>query len=170
VGTSVRTSQETHYVSATEPNRLMLFGETAAVYCENHAEHMNTLCGHFSPYFTGNTKCLRYKAQPVDVFREMNAVYCDNLTEDIRRGLCTSDTVLQRVESVIPSFLSFRVLMSLLAVLHRVRLRMRGTRQRNFVAFDAGSLQPVCVEHGTRLGSKILPRGSTGFKNKFLLR
>jgi hypothetical protein len=35
VGTSVRTSQETHHVSATEPNRLMLFGETVAVCCEN---------------------------------------------------------------------------------------------------------------------------------------
>jgi translation initiation factor IF-1 len=42
---SVRTSQETHYVSATKPNRLMLFRETVAVYCENHAEHTNTLCG-----------------------------------------------------------------------------------------------------------------------------
>jgi hypothetical protein len=42
---SVRTSQETHYVSATETNRLMLFGETIAVYCENHTEHVNTLCG-----------------------------------------------------------------------------------------------------------------------------
>jgi hypothetical protein len=40
---SVRTSQETHYVSATKPNRLMLFGETVAVYCENHMEHTNTL-------------------------------------------------------------------------------------------------------------------------------
>jgi hypothetical protein len=30
------TSQETHYVSATKPDRLMLFRETAAVYCENH--------------------------------------------------------------------------------------------------------------------------------------
>jgi hypothetical protein len=28
---TVCTSQETHYVSATEPNRLMLFGETVAV-------------------------------------------------------------------------------------------------------------------------------------------
>jgi hypothetical protein len=28
----------THYVSATEPNRLMLFGETVAVCCENHKE------------------------------------------------------------------------------------------------------------------------------------
>jgi hypothetical protein len=36
----VRTSQETHYVSATKPNRLMLF------ICENHTEHINTLWGH----------------------------------------------------------------------------------------------------------------------------
>jgi hypothetical protein len=42
---AVRTSQETHYVSATEPNRLMLFRETVAVYCENHKEHTDTLCG-----------------------------------------------------------------------------------------------------------------------------
>jgi predicted Zn-dependent protease with MMP-like domain len=42
---SVRTSQETHYVSATKPNRLMLFREMISVYCENHTEHINTLCG-----------------------------------------------------------------------------------------------------------------------------
>jgi hypothetical protein len=41
----VRTSQETHYVSTTKPNRLMLFGETVAVYCESHMEHIDTLCG-----------------------------------------------------------------------------------------------------------------------------
>jgi hypothetical protein len=40
---SDRASQETHYVSATKPNRLMLFWETVAVYCENHTEHTNTL-------------------------------------------------------------------------------------------------------------------------------
>jgi hypothetical protein len=39
---SVRTSQETHYVFVTKPNRLMLFRETVAVYCENHTD---TLCG-----------------------------------------------------------------------------------------------------------------------------
>jgi hypothetical protein len=44
----VRTSQETHYVSATETNRLMLFGEIIAVYCENHMEHINTLCGQIA--------------------------------------------------------------------------------------------------------------------------
>jgi hypothetical protein len=32
-----------HYVSATKPNRLMLFRETAAVYCENHTEHIYRL-------------------------------------------------------------------------------------------------------------------------------
>jgi hypothetical protein len=63
---SVRTSQQTHYFSATEPNRLMLFGETVAVYCENHTEHTNTLCGHFSSYLTGSTLRLRYRAQPVN--------------------------------------------------------------------------------------------------------
>jgi hypothetical protein len=39
------TSRETHYVTATKPNRLMLFRETVAVYCENHMEHTDTLCG-----------------------------------------------------------------------------------------------------------------------------
>jgi hypothetical protein len=40
---SVRSSQETHYVSDTKTKRLMLFGETVAVYCENHTEHTNKL-------------------------------------------------------------------------------------------------------------------------------
>jgi hypothetical protein len=44
----------------------MLFGETVAVYCENHTDHINTLCGHFSSYLTGNTLRLRYKAQQVN--------------------------------------------------------------------------------------------------------
>jgi hypothetical protein len=42
---TVRISQETHHVSATEPNRLMLFGETVAVYCKNRTEYTNKLCG-----------------------------------------------------------------------------------------------------------------------------
>jgi hypothetical protein len=37
---SVRVSQETHYISATKPNRLMLFREIIAVYCENQTEHI----------------------------------------------------------------------------------------------------------------------------------
>jgi hypothetical protein len=42
---SVRTSQETHYVSATKTSRLMLFREIVDVYCENQMKHTNTLCG-----------------------------------------------------------------------------------------------------------------------------
>jgi hypothetical protein len=41
----VCTSQETQYVSTTKPNRLMLSGETVAVYCGNHTEHTDTRCG-----------------------------------------------------------------------------------------------------------------------------
>jgi hypothetical protein len=48
---SVRTSQETRHISATEPNRLMLFGETVAVYCENHTEHTDTLCGQNAEFW-----------------------------------------------------------------------------------------------------------------------
>jgi hypothetical protein len=47
---SVRTSQETYYVSATKPNQLMFFRETVAVYCENHTEHTDTLCGQNAEY------------------------------------------------------------------------------------------------------------------------
>jgi hypothetical protein len=52
------TSQETRDVSATETNRLMLFRETGAVYCENHMEHTNTLRGQNAEFYcveTGGT-------------------------------------------------------------------------------------------------------------------
>jgi hypothetical protein len=39
----IRSSRETHYVSATELNRLMLFGERVAVYCENDMEFTDTV-------------------------------------------------------------------------------------------------------------------------------
>jgi hypothetical protein len=50
---SVRASQETHYVSITKPNPLMLFREIIAVYCENHTEHINTLCGYNAEFYYG---------------------------------------------------------------------------------------------------------------------
>jgi hypothetical protein len=40
---AVRTAQETHNVSATEPNRLMLCGETVAVCCVYRTEHTDTM-------------------------------------------------------------------------------------------------------------------------------
>jgi hypothetical protein len=42
---SVRTSQETHHVSATKPNQLMLFREMTAVYYDKHMKHTYRLCG-----------------------------------------------------------------------------------------------------------------------------
>jgi hypothetical protein len=30
----------------------MLFGETVPVYCENHTEHINTLCGKNAEFLT----------------------------------------------------------------------------------------------------------------------
>jgi hypothetical protein len=49
---SVRTSQETQYVSATEPNRLMSFGETVTVCCENDTELTDTLCGQNAEFLS----------------------------------------------------------------------------------------------------------------------
>jgi hypothetical protein len=40
---SVGTSQETNYVSNTESNQLILFGETVAVYCDSHKEHRHAV-------------------------------------------------------------------------------------------------------------------------------
>jgi hypothetical protein len=42
---SIPTSQETHYVSATNINWLILFRETIALYCESRKKHKITLCG-----------------------------------------------------------------------------------------------------------------------------
>jgi neutral trehalase len=104
---SVRTSQETHYVSATEPNRLMLFRETVAVYCENHTEHMNTLCGQnaefcymykSSPYLTGNTLHLRYRAQPVNAVWETVAVYWEKLAEPGNSPAATGQMLMKAVQ------------------------------------------------------------------------
>jgi hypothetical protein len=59
-------SQNTHCASATEPNRLILSRDTAAVYFENHTEHRYTNIYKSSSYLTGNTLHLRYRAQPVN--------------------------------------------------------------------------------------------------------
>jgi hypothetical protein len=48
---SYKTQRYSPYLTANslrlryEPNRLMLFRETVGVYCENHTEHTDTLCG-----------------------------------------------------------------------------------------------------------------------------
>jgi predicted Zn-dependent protease with MMP-like domain len=67
-----------HYLSAIEPNRLMLFGETVAVYCENHTEHIDTVrTPHETHYFSTE------EPNRLMLFRETVAVYCENHTEHI---------------------------------------------------------------------------------------
>jgi hypothetical protein len=51
----MKKSQETYYISATEPNRLMLFAETVAAYCENHMEHRNSLCEENAAWQSADT-------------------------------------------------------------------------------------------------------------------
>jgi predicted Zn-dependent protease with MMP-like domain len=85
---SVRTHRK-HYVTATKPNRLMLFRETVAVCCENHTEHTNTLCGQnvefCNMYNSVRTHRKHYvtatKPNRLMRFRETVAVCCENHTE-----------------------------------------------------------------------------------------
>jgi hypothetical protein len=49
---AVRTSQETHNVSGTERNRLMLCGETVAVCCENSTEHTDITVGRMNTFLS----------------------------------------------------------------------------------------------------------------------
>jgi hypothetical protein len=65
---TVRTSQETHYVSATKP--------TVAVYCENHTEHTNTVRTSQETHHISATESTR-----LTQFKETVAVYCDNRIE-----------------------------------------------------------------------------------------
>jgi predicted Zn-dependent protease with MMP-like domain len=89
---SVRTSQETRYVSATKPNRLMLFRETVAVYCENHTEHTDTVRTSQETRYVSTTKPNRLM-----LFRETVAVYCENHTV----GRMQSFSVLNQVVYVV---------------------------------------------------------------------
>jgi hypothetical protein len=44
----------------------MLFGETVAVYCENHTEHRYTVWAEFRVCTSQETLRLHYKAQPAN--------------------------------------------------------------------------------------------------------
>jgi hypothetical protein len=51
----VPVSKETYYVFTTKPNRLMLFGETVAVYCEDEATLRLTVSQSVSRYVLVST-------------------------------------------------------------------------------------------------------------------
>jgi hypothetical protein len=65
---SVRTSKETHYVTTTKNNRLMLFrGNGRCFLWEPYGTHRYTVWVYKSSlYLRGNTLRIRYKAQPVN--------------------------------------------------------------------------------------------------------
>jgi hypothetical protein len=77
---TVRTSQETLHVPATEHNRLMLCGETVAVCCENRTEHTDTLCGQSVPHRRHHVST----TEPTRLMLcgETVAVCCENRAED----------------------------------------------------------------------------------------
>jgi hypothetical protein len=85
---AVHTLQETHYVSATKPNRLMLFGEIIDVYRENHTERTNTLCGQNAENCGGHL----LKEKPLDGYC-LHSVRGENLRSHI-------ETVLDLVSNI----------------------------------------------------------------------
>jgi hypothetical protein len=54
----------------------MLFGETVAVYCENHTEHTDTVRNSQEAHYSSATE-----TNQVILFGETVAVYCENHTE-----------------------------------------------------------------------------------------
>jgi hypothetical protein len=64
-------------------NRLMLFRETVAVYCENHTDQTNTVRTLQETHYVYATETNR-----LILFRETVAVYCVNHTEHTN-GVCT---------------------------------------------------------------------------------
>jgi hypothetical protein len=66
----VPTSEETHYVSATQTNRLMLFGETVAVYCESRMKHTDIVRTSQETHYVSATEPNR-----LTLFTEILALY-----------------------------------------------------------------------------------------------
>jgi hypothetical protein len=98
--------QETHYVSATEPNLLMLFRETVAVYCDNHTGHTDTLCGRmqFVPHRKHNTFRLQSpEPNRLMLFRKQSASIVRTIqnTQIHSVGRLQSFSVLEWVVSVV---------------------------------------------------------------------
>jgi hypothetical protein len=67
----------------------MLFRKTVAVYCENHMEHTDTLCGQNAVYINAvrtsqeTHHVFATKPNRLMLFAETIAVYCENHTEHI---------------------------------------------------------------------------------------
>jgi hypothetical protein len=62
----------------------MLFGETVAVYCDNHTEHTHTLCGQNAELWyvkAGGTYSNHRALKGLILLREIIYVYSESLAE-----------------------------------------------------------------------------------------
>jgi translation initiation factor IF-1 len=76
----------------------MLFWETVAVYCENHSEHTNTLCGQKTQSVPHRKHISATKPNRLMLFRETIAVYCENHTEHTNT-LCGQNSEFRYVKA-----------------------------------------------------------------------
>jgi hypothetical protein len=65
----------------------MLFGETVAVYCENHTEHTDTVRTSHQTHYVSATEPNRLM-----LFGETVAVYCENHTEHTDKVRTSQET------------------------------------------------------------------------------
>jgi hypothetical protein len=98
----VRTSQETHHVFATEPNQLMLCGETVAVCCENRTEHTDTVCGQSVPHRRHITTRRAFAPVPVLSLRIPHELAQDRT--QVAAELCMSQYIRKAVTGLFATF------------------------------------------------------------------
>jgi hypothetical protein len=72
-------------VSAIKTNRLLMFGKTVAVYCENHTEHTDTVRTSQERCYVSATENNRLM-----LFRVRGTIYCDKYTENANTPLVQS--------------------------------------------------------------------------------
>jgi hypothetical protein len=109
----VRTSRETHYVSATKPSRLMLFRETFARTIQNTQIHFQIIYNNpvrtsQETHYVSATKLTRLM-----LFGETVALYCENHTEH-------TNTMYGRMQSFI----------MVKNMVHMSTVALRGTRNK----------------------------------------
>jgi trehalose/maltose hydrolase-like predicted phosphorylase len=92
---TVRTSQETHGVSATETTRLMLFRETVAVCSENHTEHTDQVRTSQETHYISATETNRLM-----LFRETVAVCSEKHTGHTNTLSANNQNVLMLNQAV----------------------------------------------------------------------
>jgi hypothetical protein len=104
---SVRTSQETHYVSVAKRSRLMLFRETVAVYCVNHTEHKYTVWPQLELlndcWFTASPSSRQAPRDPQPAFFQLNTCFHSfYITSSLTRGwVCRLRLLLTLTSAVI---------------------------------------------------------------------